>query len=128
MTTPAIAALRFLRGLYLGALLGVWYGFLRPLGHRRRTLADLLFLSGVFPAWLHFSFAVCDGDLGLGYLASLPLGGILLDQTLGRLLRPVFGKIWLPVLAFFRLNRKIFMKLYYFSKKIFASGKKSSTI
>ena len=128
MTTPTIAALRFLQGLYLGAGLGLWYGFLRPLGRRRRTFADILFLAGVFPTWLYFSFAVCQGDLNLGYLSSLPIGGILLDRTLGFLLRPVFGKLWMPVWAFSGLIRKIFKKFYCFLKKIFASGKKSSTI
>jgi hypothetical protein len=32
------------------------------------------------------------------------IGGILLDKTLGRLLIPVFGKIWAPILAFFRFS------------------------
>ena len=88
MTTPGIAAGRFLRGLVLGLILGAWYGFLRPLGRRRRTLSDLLFILGVFPVWLYFSFAVCQADLGIGYLASLFVGGFVFDITLGRLLRP----------------------------------------
>ena len=103
MITPAVAAGRFLRGLLLGFLLGGWYGFLRPLGHRRRTLADLLFLSGVFPVWVYFSFGVCQGDLHLGYLSGLFLGGIGMELTLGRLLRPVWEGLWKPVWAFFRI-------------------------
>ena len=128
MMTPSLAAGRFLRGLILGALLGVWYGFLRPLGRRRRTFADLLFFLGVFPVWLYFSFAICQGDLGLGYLASLPIGGILFDRTAGRLFRPLWELFWRPIWAFFRGLRKIFKKIFGFAKKIFTSGKKASRI
>ena len=128
MTTPAVAAQRYLWGLALGALLGVLYGFLRPLGRRKRALADFLFLLGVFPVWIYFSFAVCQGDLGLGYLSSLFLGGFLFECTLGRLLRRVWGWIWTPVWAFFRLFRKIFEKMAVFTKKMFAYLKKMSTI
>ena len=128
MMTPEIAAVRFLRGVVLGLFRGAWYGFLRPLGRRRQTLADLLFLCGVFPVWLYLSFAVCQGDLHLGYLASLPLGGILFDSTLGRLLRPVWDKFWGVIGWIYRNLRKFFKKIIIFLKKPFASDKKSSTI
>ena len=117
MTTPAIAAGRYLWGLALGTLLGVLYGFLRPLGRRKRGLADLLFVLGAFPVWVYFSFAICQGDLGLGYLSSLFLGGFLFECTLGRLLRPVFIWIWAPVWGFFRVLQKFFKKITLFLKK-----------
>ena len=125
---PALAAGRFLQGLILGAGLGAVYGFLHPLSRRSRTIADLLFLCSVFPVWLYFSFAVCRGDLGLGYLASLPLGGILFECTLGRLLRPVWNGFWRVVGTVFRGFRKFFKKIITFIKKLFASGEKMSTI
>ena len=118
MTTPEIAAGRFLQGLVLGAALGLLYGFLRPLSHRRRTLADCLFIIGVFPLWLYFSFAICQGDLGLGYLASLAIGGFLFDGTIGRLLRPVWSRVWMPVWALSRAKRKIFEKNICIFEKI----------
>ena len=121
MTTPGVAAGRFLQGLVLGLAVGAWYGFLRPLGHRRRTLADCLFILGVFPVWLYFSFAVCQGDLGIGYLASLFVGGFLFDGTFGRLLRPVWSRVWAPVWAFFRVERRFFKIITVFLKKPFAS-------
>ena len=126
--SPAIAAGRFLRGILLGLPLGAFFGFLRPLSRHRRTLADLLFLCGVFPTWLYFSFAVCQGDLSLGYLASLPLGGILFECTLGRLLRPLWRGFWSLTGKVFGKIKKFFKKITTFLKKPFASGKKMSTI
>ena len=128
MTTPALAGWRFLMGVALGGLLGLWYGFLRPLGRRRRQLADLLFITGVFPVWVYHSFAVCQGDISIWYSLSLLLGGILTECTLGRLLRPVFRRIWMPVWGIFAGIRKIFQKIWLFLKIIFAYMKKMSTI
>ena len=118
MISPALAAGRFLRGIVLGGGLGLLYGFLRPLGRHKRTLADLLFLTGAFPVWLYFSFAVCRGALGLGYLSSLLAGGILFDLTVGRLLAPVWQGFWRGVQAIFQLFRKLFKKIITFAKKI----------
>ena len=128
MITPAVAGWRFLMGLILGCGLGLWYAFLRPFGQRHPHLADLFFVSGLFPVWIYHSFAVCQGDLSVWYLLSLALGAVLTDITLGRLLRPIFGWIWTPVWWFFSLFQKFFKKLWGFSKKIFAYMKKMSTI
>ena len=128
MMTPALAAGRFLHGILLGMQLGVLYGFLRPLSRHRRTLADLLFLCGVFPTWVYYSFAVCQGDMSLGYLAGLPLGAILLETTLGRLFRPVWNGFWWVIAVVFRKIKKFFKKITTFLKKLFASEKKMSTI
>ena len=46
MTAPALAAERFGIGCLLGAGLGLWYAFLRPLRRRRTGFADVLFLLG----------------------------------------------------------------------------------
>lgn len=125
MTPPQIAAGRYLWGVGLGLMLGLLYGFLRPLGRRVRTLADLLFLIGVFPAWVYFSFAVCQGDLHLGYLSSLFVGGILFDCTLGRLLRPLWRGFWSVVEGFFRKLGNIFKKIFRFLKKNICIWKKN---
>lgn len=45
MTAPSVAAVRFLYACGLGAVLGLCYGFLRPLRRRCTALADVLFLS-----------------------------------------------------------------------------------
>jgi hypothetical protein len=128
MISPALAAGRFLQGLALGLLLGFWYGFLQPLGRRRQTLADILFLTGAFPIWLYFSFAVCRGDLGLGYLSSLFIGGIFCNATVGRLLRPLWTWFWNILAVLYRKICNFFKKIVRILKKPFASGKKSSTI
>ena len=74
MTSPAVAALRFCQALLLGAGLGLYYGFLQPLRPKRSFLSDLLFLPVFFWAWLYHSFALCGGDLRMGYCAGLILG------------------------------------------------------
>ncbi|MBE6947661.1 MAG: hypothetical protein E7454_05370 [Ruminococcaceae bacterium] len=127
MMTPQIAAGRFLWGVALGLLLGLWYGFLRPLS-RHRIFSDMLFLAGLFPVWVYFAFAVCQGDFHLGYMASLPLGGILFEITVGRLLRPLWRGFWGVIGAIFAGFKKFFRKIAALSKKIFAYLQKMSTI
>jgi hypothetical protein len=67
MTAPALAAHRFVCCCLLGAALGVYYEFLRPLRPRNTLAADALFLTGCVWVWLIMSFRVCRGDLRLGY-------------------------------------------------------------
>ena len=90
MITPGTALQRFAIAVALGAALGLYYGFLRPLRPRHTALSDLAFLPAVLLCFLYHSFAVCQGDLRLGYCAGLLLGGIGWEQTVGRVLRPVF--------------------------------------
>ena len=66
MTAPALAAHRFLCCCLLGAALGVYYEFLRPLRPRHTFAADVLFLAGGAWGWLLMSVRVCRGDLRLG--------------------------------------------------------------
>ena len=75
MTAPALAAHRFLCCCLLGAALGVYYEFLRPLRPQHTFAADVLFLTGGAWAWLLMSFRVCRGDLRLGYSVGLLAGG-----------------------------------------------------
>ena len=59
--TPALAFQRFLLGCALGAGLGLYYGFLRPL--RPRWLGAVLFLPGLLWAWLLLGFDPIRTDL-----------------------------------------------------------------
>ena len=127
MTTPEIAFGRFVTGLLLGCLLGVYYGFLRPLRRRRTFLPDLLFVAAAGWVYLYYGFAICRGDLRMGYMAAPILGAIGWDVTVGRWLRPVFGVFWhfcgRMVLAF----HNFFKKIYKFLKFPLATGKKKGT-
>ena len=126
--TPQVAAGRFLWGVVLGLGLGLWYGFLRPLGRHRRTLSDCLFLFVLFPVWVYFCFAVCDGDFRLGYWVSFLLGGILWDRTAGRLLAPIWQGFWGIIGSIMGFFAKFFKKFTGFLKKPFAYIKKSCTM
>ena len=121
MISPALSAARFAIAVLMGMGLGLIYGFLRPLRPRLTALADLIFVLAAAAAWVYLGFAVCLGDLRLGYTAGLIIGGIGWEMTIGRLLRPVFWGIWWPL-------RKIFRFFNNFSKKLFASAKKWVTI
>lgn len=90
MTAPALAAHRFVCCCLLGAALGVYYEFLRPLRPRYTLAADALFLTGCVWVWLIMSFRVCRGDLRLGYSAGLLAGGIVWDLAFGSLIAPIF--------------------------------------
>ena len=124
--TPAVGASRLAIGCLLGMVLGMWYGFLRPL--RRTVIRDLLFAAGAFYLWLYYSFAVCRGDLRLGMLAAMGMGAAVWEASAGRALQPVFELIWknLSKLA----GAAVFpMKTFlFFLEKMFASVKKSVTI
>ena len=79
MNTPAVAAQRFGMACLLGVLLGVYYGFLRPLRPKLTALSDLLFVLGAGWVWLYLGFAVCRGDLRFGYTCGMFLGWFLWD-------------------------------------------------
>ena len=63
--TPATAAFRLGVSLLLGALLGLFYGFLRPMRQHRNAPADALFLLACLWLWLYLGFGLCAGDLRL---------------------------------------------------------------
>ena len=68
MTTPAAAWERFVTGLVFGCVLGIFYGFLRPLQRGKAVIPDLIFVG--FAGWIYliFGFAVCRGDLRMAGL------------------------------------------------------------
>ena len=100
MTPPAVAAGRLAIACGLGLVLGLVYGFLRPMRARATHLGDGIFLLCATGAWLYLGFGICEGDLRLGYFAGLFAGGFLWEMTVGRLLRPVFFAFWK---VFFRI-------------------------
>ena len=132
MTAPAVAAGRFGAACLLGLVLGLWYGFLRPLRPRWTALSDLLFLLGVLPVWVYLGFGICGGDLRPGYWVGLFLGGLVWEMTVGKLLRPVFRGFWKELGYIFWLPvhvlKKFFIKTGKKAKNVFASGEKSGTI
>ncbi len=132
MTGPALDGWRFLCACGIGLALGAVYGFLRPLRPRHNGLSDLLFLPAMGYAWLYLSFAICRGDIRLGYTAGLFLGAAAWELTVGKLLRPVFRGFWQLVsriwTGIWRPFRKIFKKIQKNAKKLFAIWKKWFTI
>lgn len=132
MNGPALDGWRFLWACGIGLILGLYYGFLRPLRPKHTLTADTLFLPAMFFGWLYLGFAICQGDLRLGYCLGLLLGGFFWEMTVGKLLRPVFRGFGRIISKIFRsiwnIIRKIFEKTHKISKKIFALWKKSFTI
>jgi hypothetical protein len=94
MTDPAIAIRALLAALGMGAGLGIFYGFLRPLRPRLTALADFVFVAAALWAWLIHTFAICGGDSRPVCVLAMAAGGIGWERTLGRLLRPVFALFW----------------------------------
>lgn len=132
LTGPALDAARFLYACLLGGALGLYYGFLRPLRPRHTALSDLLFLPALGWAWLYLGFAICRGDIRLGYCSGLLIGAMVWEWTAGRCLRPVFFWFWAVISkiwgVFSPLPKKIFKKIGKFIKNVFAFLKKWFTI
>lgn len=122
--------LHLLEGLLLGAGLGLFYGFLRPV--RPRWLSDLAFIAALFWAWIYLGFGLCGGDLRMGYSLSLLVGIILWECTFGIFLRPVFSCFWKcfygTFLRVWRLFKKLCKKVGDFINFLFARSKKWVTI
>ena len=132
MISPKTACLRFLIAVLMGAGLGLYYGFLRPLRPKHTHLSDLLFLPVAGWAWLYLSFAVCQGDVRLVYSLGLMCGGFLWEMTIGQLLRPLFRGFWhyvRKILDFFTTPWKyILKKVVNLLKFLLATVKKKGKI
>lgn len=119
-------------GLALGCGLGLLYGFLRPLRRRRNWPADLVFMLACLVCWIWFSFGICAGDIRLLPTATLALGALLWEATVGRRLQGLFRGFWCGIFSFFRSltfpAKKFFQKIHIFMKKVFASLKKKGTM
>ena len=66
MIAPATAVGFLLAALAIGAALGCFYDFLRPLRPRLTHLADLIFVLGALWSWVYLTFAICGGDIRMG--------------------------------------------------------------
>ena len=128
MTVPAVAFHRFLTGLALGCALGILYGFLRPVRRGRAVIPDLVFAAVAGWVYLYYGFAVCRGDLRMGYMAALAVGALAWDRVFGRGLLPIYRGFWAQIGKFLRGIEKIVKKFLKIVKFFFASGKKWGTI
>lgn len=88
--TAGLGAGRFLIACLMGVGLGLFFGFLRPLGRK----ADGIFLLGAFWCWLELGFRVCRGDLRLVYTFGLFAGALVCHWTVGGLLSGIFSAFW----------------------------------
>ena len=124
--SPAGGALRFAAAFLLGAGLGVFYAFLRPLRRRRNWTWDLVFLIGLYWVWILHGFALCAGDIRPVYTPAMAAGAAVTGKLipLGR----IFVPFWAVIGTIFAPAEKFFQKTASFLKKLFASGKKSGTM
>ena len=90
MTAPQTGAVRFCAAALIGVALGIFYGFLRPLRPKYTTLADGIFLLGVYYGWIWWAFGICEADPRPVGLFAMALGGVGWEMTAGRFFRPVF--------------------------------------
>ena len=127
MTVPAEAAFRVLWGLAVGAVLGLWYDFLRPLRRRHNAPADLCFVLAALFGWIWYSFKICSGDIRFGGTAAIGMGILLWLGTAGMVLRKAFYWFWFVIFRIISVFSvpfaKFFQKISQFSKKVFAYGK-----
>ena len=121
MTEPHLAAWRFFLSTLAGMGLGLWYGFLRPLRPRFTALSDFVFLLGAGAVWLWMGFSLCEGDLRMGSLGALYLGGFLWEGAFGRLLRPVFFGFWKGIRRILEIFLVPVKKISKNAKFLFAS-------
>lgn len=128
MTVPAVAGLRVLWGLAVGAILGLCYDFLRPLRRRHHAPADVIFVLAALFGWIWYSFRICAGDIRMGGTCSLGIGMLLWLGTGSLVCRKLFYWFWLvifQILSVLSLPFRKFFKIFrIFLKKVFAYGKK----
>lgn len=115
-------------GWLLGVLLGLCWGFLRPLGKVGNALRDSLFLLAAGAGLCHLAFGICGGDLRLPCLGAAVLGGVGEEAALGRLLRPVFYGFWSILAGIYRAVLTFWKKFFKTAKNVFASAGKWGTI
>lgn len=128
MIPPERALRELLFSVWLGLLLGLLWGFLRPLGEKRRSLSDGLFLLGCFVGVIRLAFSVCGGDLRPACVLAAALAAIIEECSLGRLLRRVFYGFWSILTRFRRAVLTLWKKFFKSAKNVFASAGKWVTI
>ena len=123
MNAPSVAFGRFVIGILLGCVIGLFYGFLRPVQKGRAIFPDLIFTA--FAGWvlIYYGFAVCRGDLRMGYLFATGAGAVGWDMSFGRWLRPVFCGFWGFMGRYLPPVKKFFKKVRNFIKFFFTTPK-----
>ena len=74
MTDPRTAAAQLGLACLIGGVLGLFYGFFRPLRPRHTGAADTLFGLLFCCGWLYWSFGICRGDLHPAGVLGMVLG------------------------------------------------------
>lgn len=128
MIAPGEALEELCWGWLLGVLLGLCWGFLRPLGKVGNALRDSLFLLAAGAGLCFLAFGICGGDLRLPCLGAAVLGGTAEEAALGRLLRPVFYGFWSILTGISGAVLTIWKKFFKTAKNVFASAGKWVTI
>ena len=126
--TPESAAYRLLCSVLLGAVLGIFYDFLRKPGEKHRHLGDLVFSLGAIQVWLYISFALCRGDIRMVPLLGMLAGLTVWEATAGKWLQPLFALFWLGIARLWGFVLFPWKKFLVFSKILFASAEKWVTI
>ena len=122
MKSPELAARQFLMACLVGAGLGLFYGFLRPVRRKHPVPGDLLFLAAAFWGWLFWGFGICRGDYPGPGLLGMGLGGVVWEISAGRLLRPVFLRFWQITDKLFQYSLWPLKKILKFLLMILYSG------
>lgn len=126
--TPGAGGRLFALTLLWGLGLGVAMGLLRPLGQRRRSLADGCFLVVACAIWLRVGFGLWAGDLRPAVLLGLGLGWMLWSLGPGRLVDRAWVPIWGIIWKILDIIRGAAKKVCKFSKFFFPSWRKWVTI
>ena len=123
--TPQIVGQR-LAGCFLeGVLLGAAADVFRPLHRKAPRLCELLIALELLFAWLHSSFAICRGELRIGFYLALLSGAGLWEWQFGAAMTALWAKIWHFAVLPLGIFQKIFRKKVKF---LFSRWKKWSTI
>ena len=118
--SPVEGFVRLEWAVVLGAAVGAWYDFLKPV--RPRWLEDTLLSAGRFVAWVYLFFPICQGDLRLWILAGMIPGFFLWEKSAGRLLTPISLRFWKMVGQCGALALLPVKKFLGILKKLLASG------
>ena len=118
MTAPVIAAQRFGGAVLVGVVLGLIYGFLRPLRPGYTVFSDLAFLLALVWGWVYLALEICRGEFRFSYCFGMLLGGFGWESLVGRQIRGIFSAFWKSMgqirdIALFPLK-----KIYKILKKI----------
>ena len=100
----------FLEGVLLGAAADVF----RPLHRRFPRLSEGLISLLLVAAWLHSSFAICRGQLRMGFYLALLAGAGLWELLFGAAVGSFWGDFWHCAVTPFRIIRKFFHKIENF--------------